>query len=180
MLNKKFMKKSILFVIIVLSLSAWIIGCQKSTAPSAAAVEANIRQVTLINVIHATDSGTVSNVSVSKTGYTAIVQKNNTRDNSSIDSIKFRYEDVTGKYFPVGSLTLDSTNNTLIDSMTFVSPTPIAVTTVPAYPGLSTQYFNITVDDSLFVTGKTYTLIASVYTANGNSQTVTYASLIKW
>jgi hypothetical protein len=174
------MKKSILFITPVFSVLVWIIGCQKSSAPSAAELEASINPVTLINVIHATDSGTVVNVSVSKTGYTAIVQKNNTRDNSSIDSIKFRYEDVTGKFFPVGSTTLDSTNNTLIDSLVLVSPTAIAVTSVADYPGLSTQYFNITVDDSLFITGKTYTLIASVYTANGNSQTVTYASLIKW
>lgn len=174
------MKKNILFISAVFSISVWIIGCQKSSAPSATEVEASIKPVTLINVIHATDSGTVSNVSVSKTGYTAIVQKNNTRDNSSIDSIKFRYEDVTGKFFPVGSLIVDSTYNTLIDSITWVSPTPIAVTSVAAYPGLSTQYYNLTVNDSLFVTGKTYTLIASVYTTNGNFQTVTYASLIKW
>jgi len=174
------MKKNLLLIVAVCFLLTWIFGCQKSSTPSAAEVEASLRPVTLINVIHATDSGTVANVSVSKTGYTAIVQKNNTLDNSAIDSIKFRYEDVTGKFFPVGSATIDSTNNTLIDSLVLVSPTPIAVKTIAAYPGLSTEYFNITISDTLFVTGKTYTLIASVYTGNGNSQTVTYASLFKW
>jgi hypothetical protein len=174
------MKKSILFISTVFLLPAFIISCQKSSAPSTTAIEASVNAVTLINVIHATDSGSVSNVSVTKTGYTAIVQRNNTKDNSAIDSIKFRYKDVTGPDFPVGSQTVDSTNNVVIDSSTWISPTPIKVTSVAAYSGLTTEYYNLTVSDTLFVTGKTYTVIASVYTANGNSQTVTYSSLFKW
>jgi hypothetical protein len=175
------MEKTILFIAIF-SLSVFVISCQKSNPPSVGDIETSVYPVSFITVEHATDSGTVTNVSVSsKTGYTAIIQQNYSKDSSAIDSIKFRYEDVTGKYFPTNSMTVDSTNNKLVDSLILTAPEAIAVERNSSYPALVSQYYNFTIDqDSLFISGKTYTVIGTVYTANGNSETATFASLFKW
>jgi hypothetical protein len=174
------MKKIILFGSLIFSLSAIIFSCTKSSPPSVSDVEKNDNAVSFLTVEHATDSGTVTNVSTTKTGYTAIVQQNYTKDSSAIDSIKFRYEDVTGKFFPTTSSTPNPTNSKLVDSLILTDPTAIAVVSNKSYPALMSKYFNFTIDSDSLVTGKTYTVIASVYTASGNSQTITVASLFKW
>jgi hypothetical protein len=172
------MKKIILFGLAILSLSIVIVSCQKSSPPSAGAVEQNVYPLNFITIENATDSGTLAPSKISKSGYTAIIQRNYSKDSSAVDSIKLRYEDVT-KLFP--GTTPNPTYNSLVDSLILPAPAPAAVETISAYPGLVTQYYTFSIDsDSTFVTGKTYTVIATVYTSNGSSATTTYASLFKW
>jgi hypothetical protein len=174
------MKKIILSGLTICSFVTFIVSCQKSSSPSVTSVENLNNPVTFITLENATDSGTLSNVSFTKTGYTAIIQRNSLKDNSAIDSFKLLYKDVTGKFFPINSQTLNPTNNLLVDSLTIAAPTPVASKNSTVYKSLVTEYYNFAITDTLFITGKTYSVIATVYTSNGNSQTATFASLFKW
>jgi len=83
------MKKILLFVLTIFSLSAFIISCQKSSPPSVSVIEQNTNPVSFITIENVTDSGTVvPSTPTTKTGYTAIIQQNFTKDSSAIDSIK--------------------------------------------------------------------------------------------
>ena len=159
------MKKIFLFVLTIFSLSLFVISCQKSTPPTAAAVEQNNNAVNFINILNVTDSGTVVPSAITKTGYTAIIQQNFTRDSSAIDSIKFRYKSPT---------------SVLVDSLVVTSPVAAASKIVTSYSGLVTQYYTFTIASDSLVTGTTYSIVATVYTANGNSATTAFASLFKW
>ena len=178
------MKKIILFAIAIFSLSIVIVSCGKNSVLTAGSVEPSVNTLTFIAFENLTDSGSVINVSVSKTGYTAVIQQNYLKDSSAIDSIKIRYEDVT-KTIPDTTLA-NPTYNTLVDSLILINPTTAAITSVSAYPHLVSKYFTFsigdsaTINDSALISGYTYTVIASVYTANGNSQTATFSSLFKW
>jgi hypothetical protein len=158
------MKKILPFVLTIFTLSAFISSCQKSSPPTAGAVEQNNNPVNFINILNVTDSGTVVPSAITKTGYTAIIQQNFTKDSSAIDSIKFRYKSPTK----------------LVDSLILVSPTVAASKIVTPYSGLIAQYYTFTVASDSLVTGTTYSIVATVYTADGNSATTTFASLFKW
>ena len=160
------MKKILLFVLTIFSLSAFIISCQKSSPPSVSAIEQNTNPVSFITIENVTDSGTVvPSTPTTKTGYTAIIQQNFTKDSSAIDSIKFRYKNSASK---------------LVDSLVLTSPIPAASVTVAPYSGLVAQYYTFTIDSDSLVTGTTYSIVATVFTTNGNSATTTFASLFKW
>lgn len=170
--------KNILFVATLFSLSVCIISCQKSSPPSVSDVNASINPVSFITIENATDSASLTHLSFSKGGYTAIIQQNKSKDSSAIDSIKFLFEDAT-KLFP--GTTPNPTYNTIVDTVTLVAPQPVATKVVSAYPSLVTQYYTFPIDtDSTLVTGKTYTVIATIYTDKGNTATTTFASLFKW
>lgn len=158
------MKKIFLFVLTIFSLSVFISSCQKSSPPTANAIEQNNNPVNFINILNVTDSGTVVPSAITKTGYTAIIQQNFTKDSSAIDSIKFRYKSPTR----------------LVDSLVLTSPVAAASKTVAPYSGLITQYYTFTINSDSLVTGTTYSVVATIYTAGGNSATTTFSSLFKW
>jgi hypothetical protein len=155
--------KIIMLSAVALFMSYIITGCQKDVVDVLGA-EQSARAIGFITIENSTDSGTVVPKATTKTGFTAIVQRNNLKDSTVIDSIKLYYQ-TSGA--TVDSSTLTSAN--LADS----------IITAP-YTAFEKFYYTFTSPSANFVTGKTYNVIGTVYTAAGSTSTATYSSVFKW
>jgi hypothetical protein len=157
--------KIIMLPAVILFVSYVITGCQKDVVDVLGA-EQSARAVGFIAIENSTDSGTVVPKATTKTGFTVIVQRNNLKDSSVIDSIKLYYQNTSPSAI-VDSSTLTSAN--LADS----------IITAP-YTAFEKFYYTFTSPSANFITGKTYNVIGVIYTAAGNTNTATYSSVFKW
>ena len=144
-----------------------ITGCEKNQV-NVLTVQQSINPVSFVAVENATDSGTIIPKATTKSGFTAIVQRNNLKDSSAIDSIKLYYQTI------ISSVTVT------VDSSVLTSAN-LADTSIKApFTYLVTFYYTFTVPTANLVTGKTYSVVGNIYTHDGNVGTGTYSNLFKW
>jgi hypothetical protein len=142
-----------------------IFGCDKNSSIDIKAVELSTNTVNFISILNVTDSGSITKVGpTTKAGYTAIIQRNNLKDSSAIDSIKL--------YYQTSSITVDSTVLTVANLADTTRETP--------YTDLVTFYYTFNVPTTNLVTSDKYTVLGTIYTANGNIGTGTFSNLFTW
>jgi hypothetical protein len=157
--------KIIISSVLILLVGHLLVGCDKESVVSIATVEGEANPVSFITIENATDSGTIAHAGpTTKAGYTAIVQRNNLKDSSAIDSVKLYYQ----------------TSNATVDSSVLTVANLADTTVETPYTHLLALYYTFNVPTTNLITGKTYTVLGTIYTHAGNMGTGTFSSLFKW
>jgi len=157
--------KIIISSVLILLAGHLMVGCDKESVASIATVEGETNPVSFITIENATDSGTIAHAGpTTKPGYTAIIQRNNRKDSSAIDSIKL--------YYQTSGVTVDSTVLTLANLADTTRETP--------YTDLVAFYYTFTIPTTHLVISDKYTVLGTIYTANGSIGTGTFSNLFTW
>ena len=156
--------KHIISFALVLLAGCLVAGCQKDAPIDTVAVTSTHNAISFINVINATDSGTAVPAATTKSGFTAILQQNQIKDASAIDSIKLYYQ----------------TNNVTVDSSTLTAANLAATKVETPYDSLVAVYYTFDVPTANLVATKKYTVVATAYTVNGSVVTATFSNLFTW